>query len=38
MGKRLNDYTELAELNLIEDPKIFMRPGISILNYNNDII
>lgn len=27
-GKRLNDYTELAELNLIEDPKIFMRPGM----------
>ena len=27
MGKQLNDYTELAELNLIEDPKIHMRPG-----------
>lgn len=25
-GKRLNDYTELAELNLTEDPKIYMRP------------
>lgn len=23
---RLNDYTELSELNLQEDPKIFMRP------------
>ena len=27
MGKRLNDYTELAELNLLEDPHIYMRPG-----------
>ena len=26
-GKRLNDYTELAELNLTEDSKIYMRPG-----------
>ena len=26
-GKRLNDYTELVELNLQEDSKIFMRPG-----------
>lgn len=25
MGKRLNDYTELAELNLQEDSKIYMR-------------
>jgi hypothetical protein len=29
-GKRLNDYTELAELNLEEDNKIFMRPGMLI--------
>lgn len=28
MGKRLNDYTELAELNFEEDPRIYMRPGI----------
>lgn len=28
MGKRLNDYTELIELNLAEDPKIYMRPGM----------
>ena len=26
-GKRLNDYTELSELNFQEDPKIYMRPG-----------
>ena len=26
-GKKLNDYTELAELNLIEEPKIYMKPG-----------
>jgi hypothetical protein len=26
-GKRLNDYTELSELNLVEEPKIYMRPG-----------
>ena len=25
-GQKLNDYTELAELNLQEDPKIYMRP------------
>ncbi len=25
-GVRLNDYTELAELNLTEEPKIYMRP------------
>ena len=25
-GQRLNDYTELAELNLQEDPKILMKP------------
>lgn len=25
-GVRLNDYMELSELNLEEDPKIFMRP------------
>ena len=28
MGQRLNDYTELSELNFQEDPKIYMRPGI----------
>ena len=28
-GKKLNDYTELAELNLAEEPKIYMRPGIN---------
>ena len=26
-GKRLNDYTELSELDLAEEPKIHMRPG-----------
>ena len=26
-GKRLNDYTELAELNLEEDNKIYMKAG-----------
>lgn len=26
-GQKLNDYTELAELNLQNDAKIFMRPG-----------
>lgn len=26
-GRRLNDYTELAELNLQNDAKIYMRPG-----------
>jgi hypothetical protein len=26
-GKKLNDYTELAELNLASDNKIYMRPG-----------
>lgn len=25
-GKRLNDYTELSELNLVEDQKIYMKP------------
>ena len=25
-GTRLNDYTELSELNLAEDPKIYMKP------------
>lgn len=29
-GKKLNDYTELAELNLQEDPQIFMRPGMPL--------
>ncbi len=29
-GKKLNDYTELRELDLTEEPKIYMRPGISI--------
>ena len=29
MGKKLNDYTELAELNFEEDPRICMRPGIN---------
>ena len=28
-GKKLNDYTELAELNLANDNKIYMRPGIT---------
>jgi hypothetical protein len=28
-GKKLNDYTELRELDLLADPKIFMRPGKS---------
>ena len=23
---RLNDYTELSQLNLVEDPRIYMRP------------
>lgn len=27
MGKKLNDYTEIADLNLLEDPRIYMRPG-----------
>lgn len=27
-GKKLNDYTELAELNLLEDNKIYMKPGM----------
>jgi hypothetical protein len=26
-GKRLNDYTELSELNLKETSKIYMKPG-----------
>lgn len=26
-GVRLNDYTELSELDFSNDPKIFMRPG-----------
>lgn len=29
-GKKLNDYTELIELNLVEDPKLYMRPGKSM--------
>jgi len=29
-GKRLNDYSELHELNLVEDSKIYMRPGNQI--------
>lgn len=35
MGQRLNDYTELSELNFQEDPKIYMRPGIfvRVINY-----
>jgi len=31
-GKKLNDYTELRELDLVEEPKIFMRPG-NLLEY-----
>ena len=27
MGKRLNDYTELAELDLQADAHLFMKPG-----------
>ena len=30
-GRKLNDYTELSELNLLEDPRIYMRPGITYL-------
>lgn len=26
-GRRLNDYTELSELPLAEEPRIHMRPG-----------
>ena len=26
-GARLNDYTELAELDLQKDSKLYMRPG-----------
>jgi hypothetical protein len=31
-GKRLNDYQEIAELDLIAHPQIFMRPGKSIVS------
>lgn len=29
-GVKLNDYTEIAELNLTKETKIFMRPGKKI--------
>lgn len=29
-GRRLNDYTELEELDLHDDPRIYMRRGIII--------
>lgn len=29
-GNKLNDYTEIAELNLKEHTQIFMRPGKQI--------
>lgn len=32
-GKKLNDYTELIELNLVEDPKLYMRPG-KLMTFN----
>lgn len=37
-GVRLNDYTELAELDLVSDNKIYLRPGMTkeiFLNMNN---
>jgi len=37
-GVRLNDYTELAELDLVSDNKIYLRPGTTIVicfNVNN---
>lgn len=38
LGQRLNDYTELSELSLSEEPKIFMRPGrIDLDHYCREI-
>ena len=36
-SKRLNDYTELSELNLVEEPKIYMRPGKRRKKFNKNI-
>lgn len=35
-GRRLNDYTELEELDLQDDPRIYMRRGILSL-FENDL-
>jgi len=35
MGVRLNDYTELAELKLNEDSKLYMRPGMPFSIFTN---
>lgn len=37
-GNRLNDYTELADIDLKEDPRIYMRPGILNIFNNNDVL
>ena len=37
-GVRLNDYTELLELDLEKDSTIYMRPGMIIsMSFNTDI-
>ena len=37
MGEKLNDYTELIELNLRDDPRIYMRPGIFLYNLFREV-